>query len=111
MARKKKEADMSYSASYSNVVKEHVGNLVIPPQTQPEGLGLTMKEVNDGVLKAIAELVKVIGRPEDRVTVSISGHCNPNHAPHFNWSNEHVTISITQTAPVENLSSETDDFE
>lgn len=43
----------------------------------------------------------VTGRHTDEVTVTISGHANPGHAPAEGWANEmtQVTVSVTNVEP------------
>lgn len=39
------------------------------------------------------------GSPDHRFNVSLSGHANPGHEPTEGWSNDAVTISISQATP------------
>lgn len=58
----------------------------------------------DGVdqAEAIAEIATniiesgIVGNNTKRYTVSISGHGNPNHEPKSGWSNDNISIQITQ---------------
>lgn len=44
---------------------------------------------------AVEHLAGVVGRPEDPLYVSISGHANPDHAPADGWADETITVSIS----------------
>ena len=53
--------------------------------------------------KAVAALVKsgALGDPDAKYYVSVSGHANPEHEPVAGWSNDHVTISVSQASKEE----------
>jgi hypothetical protein len=48
--------------------------------------------------KAAQAIVKsgAMGDPKAKYYVSVSGHANPDHEPVAGWSNDSLTISITQ---------------
>lgn len=37
-----------------------------------------------------------VGRTDKKISVSLSGHANPNHEPTPGWANDMVSISIVQ---------------
>ncbi len=45
--------------------------------------------------EALAALVDAVGRPGDKVVVTLSGHANPGHGPRPGWANECVTVQVT----------------
>lgn len=47
---------------------------------------------------AVARISKWVGRSQDAVDVSISGHANSEHEPNDEWADEHISISIRVTA-------------
>lgn len=53
------------------------------------------REQFEGALKVVEALARVVGRPEDAVLVSISGHANPAHGPRSGWANEFVAITVS----------------
>jgi len=55
----------------------------------------------DAAIEAARSLAKVVGRPTDRVVVTMSGHANPDHAPRSGWANECITVSVTACPPAE----------
>jgi len=40
-------------------------------------------------------LAKHVGRLDDEIVVSESGHANPGHAPRQGWANETITVSVS----------------
>lgn len=46
-------------------------------------------------LRAVADLCSAVGRPDDQITVNMSGHANPRHAPAKGWGNEYITVTVT----------------
>lgn len=46
-------------------------------------------------LKALVALAAAIGRPEDKIHISMSGHANPDHAPVDGWGPEFITVTVT----------------
>lgn len=50
-------------------------------------------------LGCVHDLVDAVGRPEDDVFVSVSGHANPDHAPRGGWADEVITINVTAKPP------------
>lgn len=48
---------------------------------------------------AVAPLATSIGRDEDSLLVTISGHANPDHAPTEGYSDECVTVSVSVAKP------------
>lgn len=50
---------------------------------------------------AVEGLAKVVGLPEDRLAVAVSGHANEGHAPAEGWSDEFITITISRLRPAD----------
>lgn len=50
-------------------------------------------------MNAARALLDVVGRPEDEVSVSLSGHANPDHGPRDGWANETITITVRAHPP------------
>lgn len=44
---------------------------------------------------AAKALAAVVGRSDDRVVVTMSGHANPGHAPRLGWANECITVTVS----------------
>lgn len=58
-------------------------------------------EVADQFDWAVASINTIIqsgslGSPNGKYNIVISGHANPDHEPVEGWSNDHLTISISQ---------------
>lgn len=88
---------MSWTASTPTPIdKQDTNEITGTPQTSPEGCGLAYLEQFEAAKEAVSILVSAIGRDNDQVTVSMSGHANPDHAPHEAFADE--TISITVSA-------------
>lgn len=49
----------------------------------------------NSVLEALERVLPTLGRSEDLVRVSVSGHANEGHAPSDSWADEALTISLT----------------
>lgn len=90
----KKEKEMSYSAAFLGS-KEIANTIEARPQIQPEGVHQAYMDHWNAILKAIEELVKVVGPVGGLVSVNVSGHANPNHEPSEGWSNEFLSINIS----------------
>ena len=52
----------------------------------------------DQAVKSVNYLIQsgVLGSPNGKYNIFLSGHANENHQPKEGWSNDSVTISITQ---------------
>lgn len=60
------------------------------------------KEHVNAAVSAALNLVKVVGKTDDYLMVSINGHANPDHGKVEGWSDEDLTVSISQVMrPVE----------
>jgi hypothetical protein len=85
---------LSWSVQYSDIAPEDVLNL-----TPPEG-----QEVSDQfgeALKAAAVIIEsgVIGFPDrHRFNINLAGHANPDHEPRKGWSNDTISLSISQAS-------------
>lgn len=51
--------------------------------------------------KAVAALLKAVGRKGDQYRVTISGHANPDHAPLESWADEMITVTVAQVPAAE----------
>lgn len=51
--------------------------------------------------RAVKELIKAVGGKKDMYYVNIAGHANPNHEPMDGWSNDHITITVSQVPVAE----------
>jgi hypothetical protein len=54
-------------------------------------------ERNDHLVAALVvvdRLAEAVGRPEDDIAVSVSGHANPDHAPAEGWADEAISITV-----------------
>jgi hypothetical protein len=49
----------------------------------------------EAAVDAARALAKAVGRPEDEVYVTLSGHANPEHGPRPGWADEMITVSIS----------------
>jgi hypothetical protein len=49
----------------------------------------------DAATEAARALAQVVGRPDDLVQVSLTGHANPSHAPRQGWADEMVTVTVS----------------
>lgn len=98
---------MSYSLSVPATPRSQVGDAVhdavgkhLDDITASGNVAQPVAEVTDH-LEAIALAVQVlseaIGRPDDPISVTISGHANEGHAPAAGWSNEAMSISLSVT--------------
>jgi len=54
----------------------------------------------DAALAAARAIAATVGRPDDRVTVRLSGHANPGHGPRPGWAHEVVTVTV-EAVPAE----------
>ncbi len=86
---------MSWQLSIADVDKSEISDLSPDPQTAPEGCEQAAAEQIDAVLEALENLAGVVGRPGDKLIVSLSGHANPDHGPCEGWADERISITIT----------------
>lgn len=85
---------MSYSASTSNISKDDIKTISVSPQTAPVG---NRSQLHIDLIKAVLPvLATVVGRPEDEISVSISGHANIDGSPVEGWADEFLTVTIHQ---------------
>jgi hypothetical protein len=93
---------MSYSlssrtaADINDQIDEYLATTVADSDNQPT------TEVTDHLTaakQAIATLAAAIGRPDDELVVTISGHANPDHAPRDGWADEFISISVSVRRP------------
>jgi hypothetical protein len=48
----------------------------------------------EAIIEAATRLAAAIGRPEDALSVSVTGHSNPDHAPAEGWADEFITVTV-----------------
>lgn len=92
---------MSYSFNASGVradvgdeLREKGRAAAIAAVHDPEAEQAALEHVG-AALDAVANLLEVVGRADDTVSVNVAGHANPDHAPRDGWSNEALSISIS----------------
>ena len=70
-------------------------------QTEEYWPGVTpaQAEIVTAAEECVHKLAAVLGLPTDHVSVSISGHANPGHAPKPGWGDEFVSITVNVKAP------------
>jgi hypothetical protein len=94
---------MTYTMGTGNepVGREEVRAMFITSvgPTEPEGVGEYYEDHKDAIQKAVTELLKVVGVPEDQVMINISGHANPGHVSLDGFADELIQISV-YTSPV-----------
>lgn len=85
---------MSWSASYVWNGNKHT-EISVFLQTE---LPVESKEQADAAFDASSALILqgVVGDPEKKYKVMLSGHANPGNEPVAGWSNDSITISIYQ---------------
>lgn len=84
---------MSWSATGS-VNKDEIDTITVSPQTQPEGCEDAFNDQRSAAFEAAKILAKAVGGDSDRMTISMSGHANPNHEPATGWADEMITVSV-----------------
>ncbi len=59
------------------------------------------RELIDAAPAIAQTAADLLGRPEDTVTVSVSGHANLGHARREGWSNDMITVSVSVVTPAQ----------
>lgn len=67
----------------------------VPDPVLSDDVGSEQAEQLTAAREALAALVGAVGRPGDKVVVTLSGHANPGHAPRPGWANECITVQVT----------------
>lgn len=93
---------MSYSFSVSATPKADLDQAIAAKAEDAinyasEEFQASQRDHVAAIRQAVAGVLPVFGRDDDLVTVSISGHSNPDHAPFEGWSNETLNISMSIT--------------
>lgn len=65
------------------------------PQDHPVGVADACQDQILTARNAAALLAHAIGL-DDQVTISMSGHANPDHRPCEGWSDEFITVTVSQ---------------
>lgn len=76
------------------ILADHHATVITPSDNQPtEEVGEHLVAIRE----AVEAIACVLGRPGDKISVTISGHANPDHAPAEGWANEMINISMNVT--------------
>lgn len=67
----------------------------VPAPTLNEEVKAEQREQFAAALAAAKELARVVGRPEDDVHISLTGHANPGHGPRSGWAEEMVSVTVS----------------
>lgn len=64
--------------------------------------GVLSKEAGEQVFVTVATVHDIIGSgvvgdPDGKFSITVSGHANPEHKPASGWANDSVVINIYQT--------------
>lgn len=89
---------MSWTASKAGATRGAVAAM-----DGPEGLGLGAAGQFRYARSAVLALIDsaTVGDPElHTFNVSLAGHANPGHEPAEGWSNDCVSVSVSQALPV-----------
>lgn len=88
---------MSWSTGTPEPVdKDAIPHIEAPAvNEQTDGLAEAQTEQASRAYEAAALLAQQVGRPEDQVVVTMSGHANPGHAPRDGWSDETITVTVS----------------
>jgi hypothetical protein len=89
---------VSYGLTATAGPKAGVHDAVLAAVEAREGDPPEMLAHLEAVIEAATRLASAVGRPEDTITISVSGHSNPNHAPAEGWAHEFVTLSVAVTS-------------
>lgn len=65
-----------------------------PFQTWPPGCETAATDQVKAARDAAFRLLYAVGRPNEPVTVSISGHANPGHEPYEGAGDEYITVTV-----------------
>ncbi len=84
---------MTWSIAPTKVTRMEI--LDIPAPSYSEWTD-EMEEQFEDAKYAARELAYSVGRPDDQVVVSLSGHVNPGHQPRPGWANDMITVTVTQ---------------
>lgn len=63
-------------------------------QTSPAGCEQAAADQEAAAARAAVVLATAVGLPADSVVVTMSGHANPDHAPHGGSAPEFIQISV-----------------
>ncbi len=87
---------MSWSATTPQPIdKKHIETIVGQPQTSPDDVGASYRDHLAAAIEAASILASAVGRDDDQITVNLSGHANPDHAPCRGWADEFIQISVS----------------
>jgi hypothetical protein len=92
---------MSFAAHHTAAVDRSVGvwpahgdNGLVHLQSEPAGVEAAQSDVVSACERAAEIIAAALGRPSDRIRVSVVGHVNPDHAPCPGWADEFATVSV-----------------
>ena len=89
---------MSWSTRTAEpITKDHAGRvgddaIPVPSNVEP---GSEADDQFRAATSFLRSLALAVGRPGDHVTIAVSGHANPGHAPASGYAEETVTITVT----------------
>jgi hypothetical protein len=92
---------MSYTYAAPLASKDHLdGDLHAagagaPTQFSDPDAADAVSEHVTAIHEAAMRLAEVVGRPEDNVSVHVSGHANPGHGPRDGYADEMITLTVT----------------
>jgi hypothetical protein len=88
---------MSYGIIATAGPKDGVHDAVLAAVEAREGDPPETSAHLEAVIEAATRLASAVGRSEDTITVSVSGHSNPHRASAEGWAHEFVTVSVAVT--------------
>lgn len=92
---------MSWGTGVHTIDKDQIGSLEAGANSDPDAQA-SQDEQFAAALQAAQDLAAAVGRPHDQVSVSLTGHANPGHAPRSGWADEFIQVNISaRPAPVE----------
>jgi hypothetical protein len=71
------------------------GAIDVPRPNLVEDVASEQLEQFNAAVEAAKKLAAVVGRPDDDVHVTLSGHANPDHGPRPGWASEIITVSVS----------------
>lgn len=84
---------MSWSSSTGEAVAKDAITLAEPALS--DAVEAEQREQFEAAVEAAKALARVVGRPDDAVFVSVSGHANPGHGPREGWAQELISVTVS----------------
>jgi hypothetical protein len=91
---------MSFSVYHREPVDRSEGampseaNGIVGLQSAPAGVDQSQADILAACEQAAEIIAAALGRPADRIRVTISGHANPDHEPCAGWADEFAQVSV-----------------